>query len=91
MQIVHMQPRVLFKRLLNRTRAFVERKPALRKFFLMLLNRFPRLKLLLPVNVISVTRTSSLTGVTPEIYSSATFIRKEKIVSQVLDSLGPQK
>lgn len=91
MQIVHMQPRVLFKRLLNRMRAFVERKPALRKFFLMLLNRFPRLKLLLPVNVISVTRTSSLTGVTPEIYSSATFIRKEKIVSQVLDSLGPQK
>ena len=91
MQIAKLPPRVLFKRLLNKMRVLVERKPALKKFSLLVLNKFPRIKLLLRGQVTSVTRTSTQTGVKPEIYNSPTYIRKEKIVSQVLDGLGPQK
>jgi FkbM family methyltransferase len=90
-QIVHTQPRVLCMRFVNRMRALIERKPALKKFSLLVLNKFPRIKLLLRGQATSITRTSTQTGVNPEIYSSPTYIRKEKIVSQVLDGLGPKK
>jgi FkbM family methyltransferase len=90
-QIVHTQPRVLFMRCINRMRALIEQQPALKKFFLIVLNKFPRIKLLLRGQATSIARTSTQTGVNPEIYSSPTYIRKEKIVSQVLDGLGPKK
>jgi hypothetical protein len=90
-KIAHMRPRVLVARMLRKLRAVIERKPGLKKFFLMILNKFPRLKLLLAGESTSRKRISPSQGATPEIYNSPRYKRIEHMVTHVLDGLGNQK
>ncbi len=90
-KIAHMRPRVLVARMLRKLRAVIERKPGLKKFFLMILNKFPRLKLLLAGESTSRKRISPSQGATPEIYNSPRYKRIENMVTHVLDGLGDQK
>lgn len=91
MQTAHMRPRVVFMRMLKRIKTPIERKPAIRKFFVMLLNKFPRMKLRLSKALTSETRNTTKKSATPDIDGSLRFNRIEKMVSQVLDGLGNQK
>lgn len=91
MQIVQMRPRALFMRMLKRMKAPIERKPVIRKIFLMILNKFPRLKLRLSNALGSKTRNLTKNGTARDIDGSLKFKRIEKIVTHVLDGLGEQK
>jgi hypothetical protein len=90
-KIADMRPRALVARMLRKLRTVIERKPALKNFFLMILNKFPRLKLLIPRESTSITRITRSQGVTPEIYNSPRYKRIENMVTHVLDGLGDQK
>jgi FkbM family methyltransferase len=90
-KIAHMRPRVLVARMLRKLRAVIEQKPALKKFFLMILNKFPRLKLLIHAESTPIARNFSTQGTKSEIYNSPRYKRIENMVTQVLDGLGDQK
>jgi hypothetical protein len=77
--------------MLRKLRAVIERKPALKKFFLMILNKFPRLKLLIHAESTPIARNSSTQGTKSEIYNSPRYKRIENMVTHVLDGLGDQK
>ena len=91
MQIAHMQPHVLFVRMLKRMKRSIERKPAIKIFSLMILNKFPRLKLRLSRALTSETKNTNKEIALPDINGLPGFKRIEKIVTHVLDGLGDQK
>jgi FkbM family methyltransferase len=90
-KIVHIRPRVLFVRTLKSIKVLIERKPVIRKFFLMILNKFPRMKLTLSNAFMFETRNSTKKSATPKIDDSLSFKRIEKIVAKVLDDVRNQK
>ena len=90
-QIAHMRPHVLFVRMLNRMKGSIERKPAIKIFSLMILNKFPRLRLRLSRALTSETKNTDKEIALPDINGLPGFKRIEKIVTHVLDGLGDQK
>lgn len=91
MQIAHMQPHVLFVRMLKRMKRSIERKPAIKIFSLMILNKFPRLKLRLSRVLTSETKNTNKKSAASNIDGSPRFKRIKKIVAHVLDGLGDRK
>ena len=90
-QIAHMRPHVLFVRMLNRMKGSIERKPAIKIFSLMILNKFPRLRLRLSRALTSEIKNTDKEIALPDINGLPGFKRIEKIVTHVLDGLGDQK